>query len=72
MAIQDGAASLGWDSSIDSLEVGKQADLIDIDLNQPHLTPLYHPESHLVHAVKGSDVRHVWVNGEQVVRDRGC
>jgi 5-methylthioadenosine/S-adenosylhomocysteine deaminase len=69
MATRDGAAALGWDRQIGSLEVGKQADLIAIDLNQPHLTPLYHPESHLVYAVKGSDVRHVWVDGEQVVRD---
>jgi 5-methylthioadenosine/S-adenosylhomocysteine deaminase len=70
MATLDGAVALGWDSAIGSLEVGKQADLIAIDLNQPHLTPLYHPESHLVYAVKGSDVRHVWIGGEQVVLDR--
>jgi 5-methylthioadenosine/S-adenosylhomocysteine deaminase len=70
MATRDGAAVLGWDDQIGSLEVGKRADLIAIDCNQPHLTPLYDPASHLVYAVKGSDVRHVWVNGEQVVRDR--
>ena len=70
MATRDGAAALGWEDQIGSLEVGKKADLIAIDLNQPHLTPLYDPISHLVYAVKGSDVRHVWVNGEQVVRDR--
>jgi 5-methylthioadenosine/S-adenosylhomocysteine deaminase len=70
MATRGGAAALGWDDQIGSLEVGKKADLIAIDCNQPHLTPLYDPASHLVYAVKGSDVRHVWVNGEQVVRDR--
>ena len=70
MATRDGAAAVGWEDQIGSLEVGKKADLIAIDLNQPHLTPLYDPISHLVYAVKGSDVRHVWVNGEMVVRDR--
>ena len=70
MATRDGAVALGWEDQIGSLEVGKKADFIAIDLHQPHLTPLYNPISHLVYAVKGSDVRHVWVNGEQVVQDR--
>jgi 5-methylthioadenosine/S-adenosylhomocysteine deaminase len=70
MATRDGAVALDWDDAIGSLEVGKKADLIAIDCNQPHLTPLYDPISHLVYAVKGSDVRHVWVNGDMVVRDR--
>lgn len=67
MATRGGAAVLGWDNQIGSLEVGKRADLIAIDLQQPHLTPLYDPVSHLVYAVKGSDVRHVWVNGCKLV-----
>jgi|WetSurMetagenome_2_1015567.scaffolds.fasta_scaffold10232_1 5-methylthioadenosine/S-adenosylhomocysteine deaminase len=69
MATRDGAVAIGWEDAIGSLEVGKKADLIAIDCNQPHLTPLYDPASHLVYAVKGSDVRHVWVNGDMVVRD---
>jgi 5-methylthioadenosine/S-adenosylhomocysteine deaminase len=67
MAAPGGAQSLGWQDAIGSLEVGKKADVIAIDLNQPHLTPLYDPVSHLVYAAKGSDVRHVWVDGVQVV-----
>ena len=70
MATRGGAAALGWEDQIGSLEVGKKADLIAIDLDQPHLTPIYDPTSHLVYAVKGSDVRHVWVDGEQVVHNR--
>jgi len=70
MATRDGAAALGWQDQIVSLEVGRKADLVAIDLDQPHLTPLYNPISHLVYAVKGSDVRHVWVNGRQVVQNR--
>lgn len=67
MATMGGAAILGWDDQIGSLEVGKRADLITIDLLQPHLTPIYDPVSHLVYAVRGSDVRHVWVDGRKLV-----
>jgi 5-methylthioadenosine/S-adenosylhomocysteine deaminase len=69
MATSGGAAALGWADEIGSLEVGKKADLVAIDLDQPHLTPLYGPISHLVYVVRGSDTRHVWVDGRQVVSD---
>ncbi len=65
-----GAAVLGADASIGSLEVGKKADCIVLDLNQPHLTPMYHPVSHLVYAARGSDVIHSVINGRVVMRDR--
>ena len=67
MATLGGARALAWDSEIGSLEAGKKADLIAIDLNQPHLTPCYEPVSHLVYAASGSDVRLVWVAGQLVV-----
>ena len=70
MATIDGARSIGLDDRIGSLETGKQADIIVIDTRAPHLTPLYHPESHIVYAASGSDVRHVWVAGNRLVRDR--
>lgn len=69
MATRGGAAVLGWSDGIGSLEVTKKADLIAIDLSAPHLIPLYDPVSHLVYSVKGSDVRHVWVGGRQLVSD---
>ena len=69
MATRGGAGALAWGDEIGSLEAGKKADFAAIDLRQPHLTPLYDPISHLVYAVKGSDVRHVWVDGRLVVRD---
>jgi 5-methylthioadenosine/S-adenosylhomocysteine deaminase len=69
MATLGGAGAIAWDNEIGSLEVGKQADVMAIDLDRPHLTPLYDPISHLVYAVSGSDVRHVWVAGRQVVAD---
>lgn len=69
MATIDGARAIGLDRLVGSIEVGKQADLIIIDTHQPHLTPLYHPESHIVYAARGADVRHVMVSGEILVRD---
>ena len=70
MATINGARALGMETMIGSLEPGKRADLIAIDLNKPHLTPLYKPASHLVYAVSGADVRHVMVDGRWLVRDR--
>ncbi len=67
MATLGGARTLGMEDAVGSLEAGKRADVIAVDLNQPHLTPLYNPVSHLVYAVKAGDVRHVWVNGRRVV-----
>jgi 5-methylthioadenosine/S-adenosylhomocysteine deaminase len=69
MATIDGAKALGLDDQIGTLTKGKLADLIVIDLNRPHLTPLYDPISHLVYSARGSDVRHVFVNGRQIVKD---
>jgi 5-methylthioadenosine/S-adenosylhomocysteine deaminase len=70
MATIDGARAIGLGDKIGSLEPGKQADIIVIDTNQPHLTPLYHPASHLVYAARGADVRDVMIGGRMVVRSR--
>ena len=70
MATIDAARAIGLDHMIGSLETGKQADLIIIEAHSPHLTPMYHPESHIVYTAKGSDVRDVWVAGNALVRDR--
>jgi 5-methylthioadenosine/S-adenosylhomocysteine deaminase len=70
MATIEGARAIGLGDRVGSLEPGKQADLIVIDTNQPHLTPLYHPASHLVYAARGSDVRDVMIDGRMVVRSR--
>ena len=69
-ATMGGARVLGAGDRIGSLEPGKKADLIVLDLNQPHLTPIYHPVSHLVYAARGSDVIHSVINGRLVMRDR--
>jgi len=70
MATIGGAKAIGLGNEIGSIEVGKQADLIIIDTDKPHLTPLYNPVSHIVYAASGSDVRDVLVAGEFLVRNR--
>jgi 5-methylthioadenosine/S-adenosylhomocysteine deaminase len=70
MATRGGAQVLGADTKIGSLEVGKKADLIVLDLDQPHLTPLYHIPSHLAYAARGGDVVHSIINGQVVMQDR--
>ena len=70
MATIDGARALGLGDLTGSLETGKRADIIVIDTNKPHLTPMYHPASHLVYAVGGSDVAATVVNGRVLMQDR--
>ena len=66
----EGAKALGLEKKIGSLEAGKQADFIAIQpKGRLHLYPLENMLSHLVYAVKGSDVQDVYIAGQQVVRD---
>lgn len=65
-----GARALGAEAAIGSLAKGKKADCIVLDMNQPHLTPMYNPVSHLVYAAKGTDVVHSIVNGRLLMRNR--
>ena len=74
LATIGGARALGLADRIGSLEVGKQADLAVVDLDRPHLTPLFRLSpnnvySALVYAAKGGDVRHVLVDGRWLMRD---
>lgn len=70
MATIDGARAVGLADRIGSIETGKQADLIVVDTDRPHLVPMFNPVSHLVYAVNGSDVRDVMVGGSWLVRQR--
>jgi 5-methylthioadenosine/S-adenosylhomocysteine deaminase len=70
MATIDGARAIKMADRIGSLEVGKSADLVIVDVDAPHVTPLYDVYSHLVYAVKASDVRTVVVAGRVIVEDR--
>ncbi len=70
MATIQSAQALRLNQVIGSLEAGKKADLIVIDTNKPHLTPMYNPVSHLVYAAMGSDVTTSIINGTVVMEDR--
>ena len=66
----EGAKVLGMEDEIGSLEVGKQADFLVIQpRGKIHLQPQENMLSHLVYAVKSSDVDDVYIGGEQVVKD---
>lgn len=70
MATQAGAEAMGLGDRIGTIEVGKQADMILIDVSGPHAAPMFDPLTHLVYSAGRADVRHVFVAGEQIVRDR--
>ncbi|MDA8089745.1 MAG: amidohydrolase family protein [Nitrospiraceae bacterium] len=69
MATIRGAEALGLGEKIGSIKKGKAADLIMLDLDKPHLTPIYNIFSHIVYAARPSDVEAVMVNGRLVVKD---
>ncbi len=70
MATINGARAMGLHDKIGSLETGKLADVIAVDLSGPETQPLHHPLSHLVYACNGSQVSHSWIGGELVMRER--
>ena len=70
MATLEGANAMGLASSIGSLEAGKRADIIVVDLDSPRVQPVYSTESALVYAANGTSVRHTIVDGRFLMRDR--
>jgi len=66
----NGARVLGIDAQVGSLEVGKQADVIVIDFQQPHLLPVGRWVPKLVYSARGSDVVHTIVDGQVIMEDR--
>lgn len=63
LATIGGAHLLDVEQTLGSIEAGKRADIIIIDVQKPHLTPLHDPVSQLVYAVRGTDVCTTIVNG---------
>lgn len=70
MATIRGARALHMDDLIGSIEVGKRADIVIVDLDSLHQVPLFNIFSHLVYATKAGDVRTVIINGRPVMIDR--
>jgi cytosine/adenosine deaminase-related metal-dependent hydrolase len=71
IATVGGAAALGLADRIGTLEVGKRGDVIAVDVTPLHTVPATSPWSQIAYAAKSCDVKHVAVDGEVVVRDRG-
>ncbi|PTX59946.1 5-methylthioadenosine/S-adenosylhomocysteine deaminase [Melghirimyces profundicolus] len=65
-----GAESLFWDHEIGTLEPGKKADLISLDLDGAHMQPPHDLLSHVVYAAGSADVQDVFVNGRPLMRNR--
>ncbi|MCT4607296.1 MAG: amidohydrolase [Marinisporobacter sp.] len=70
IATLNGAKALGIDDKVGSIEVGKCADMILIDLNKPHLCPRHNLISLLVYSVQSSDVDTVIVDGNILMENR--
>ena len=70
MATIDGYKALGLDDELGSIEVGKKADIITVDLFQPHLYPINMPVHRVVYEATGQDVRDVIVDGRLVMEGR--
>jgi 5-methylthioadenosine/S-adenosylhomocysteine deaminase len=64
-----GRLALGLDAAIGSLEVGKRADVIMIDVAQPHLPPRHDPIALLVYSAQAADVCTVLVDGRILLED---
>ena len=69
MATINGAKALGLADQIGSLEAGKKADVIAVDFSQLNTQPVYDPIAQLVYATNSMQVSHVWINGEQKLKD---
>lgn len=70
LATMGGAKALGLDNKIGSIEAGKFADIIAVDLGQFITQPVYNPISHLAYAVNRLQVSDVWVAGKRLLKDK--
>jgi cytosine/adenosine deaminase-related metal-dependent hydrolase len=70
MVTVDAATALGMEREIGSLETGKKADIILVDLHKPHLVPMHMPLYRVVYYANGNDVDTVIVDGRVLMRAR--
>jgi 5-methylthioadenosine/S-adenosylhomocysteine deaminase len=70
MACRGGAAAFGQAGLIGSLEIGKKADVVLVDLNTPRAMPVHNASSAVVYNASGGDVDTVIVDGEILMRDK--
>jgi 5-methylthioadenosine/S-adenosylhomocysteine deaminase len=69
MATINSARAMGLADQIGSLEINKWADIAAIDLDHINTLPMNNPTSHIVYAVKSSQVSNVWCNGQAVLKN---
>ena len=69
MATLNGAKALGLAERIGTLEAGKEADMVAVDLNAAATQPVYNPISQLVYATSRDQVRDSWIAGQHVLKD---
>ena len=72
MATREGAKALGLDDITGTIEVGKDADLVAVNMRALHFVPLFRNQdfnavAHLVFSASGRDVTDVWVQGNRLV-----
>jgi len=77
LATIEGAHAIGLGDKIGSLEAGKKADVILLDLKVPHMTPIIHRPvlnvaPNIVYSARGDEVTDVIVNGSLIVKDKEC
>jgi 5-methylthioadenosine/S-adenosylhomocysteine deaminase len=75
MATIEGARALGLADKVGSIEVGKKADIILVDLNHPHLWPIFEGKQNnlvenLVYSANAGDISHTIVDGQVLMSDR--
>jgi len=70
MGTVKGAEAVNLAQEIGTLEVGKKADVILIDLEQPHLYPCHEPAANLIYSAQGSDVKTSIIDGQIIMKDR--
>jgi 5-methylthioadenosine/S-adenosylhomocysteine deaminase len=67
MATLNGATALGLQDQIGSLETGKEADIVAIDLGHLNTQPVFNPLSHIVYAAGREQISDVWVAGKHLI-----
>ncbi|MEM3754093.1 MAG: amidohydrolase family protein, partial [Candidatus Bathyarchaeia archaeon] len=70
MATIDGAKALGLEKEIGSIEPGKKADIIIVDLKKPHIVPLHDPIAGLVYSASRYDVETSIIDGKIIMENR--
>jgi len=70
MATINAAKALNLDQQIGSLEIGKAADMVAVNLNNISTQPVYNAISQLVYSASREQVTDVWVHGKQVVKNK--